>query len=63
MEQQDNRTCSNEEFPDSPLAVPSCTPSRMVARAPELGEQTDEVLKEFGFGADEIARLRDAKVV
>ncbi|MBR0774507.1 CoA transferase [Bradyrhizobium diazoefficiens] len=41
----------------------SRTPSRMVARPPEFGEQTDEVLAEFGFGADEIAKLRDAKVV
>ena len=41
----------------------SRTPSRMVARPPEFGEQTDEVLKEFGFGADEIAALRAAKVV
>lgn len=41
----------------------SRTPSKMVARPPEFGEQTDEVLKEFGFGADEIAGLRDGKVV
>ncbi|MCK1716172.1 MULTISPECIES: CoA transferase [unclassified Bradyrhizobium] len=41
----------------------SRTPSRMVARPPEFGEQTDEVLKEFGFAADEIAELRAAKVV
>ncbi|WLA54331.1 CaiB/BaiF CoA transferase family protein [Bradyrhizobium diazoefficiens] len=41
----------------------SRTPSKMVARPPEFGEQTDEVLKEFGFDADEIAKLRDAKVV
>ena len=41
----------------------SRTPSRMAARPPEFGEQTDEVLKEFGFAADEIAGLRDAKVV
>jgi hypothetical protein len=32
----------------------SRTPSRMVARPPEFGEQTEEVLKEFGFGTDEI---------
>src|SRR5260370_5219442 len=38
-------------------------PSKMVAPPPEFGEQTEEVLKEFGFGADEIAKLRDAKVV
>ena len=32
----------------------SRTPSKMVARPPEFGEQTDEVLAEFGFTADEI---------
>ena len=41
----------------------SRTPSRMAARPPEFGEQTDEVLSEFGFSADEIAALRQAKVV
>ncbi|MBH5403087.1 CoA transferase [Bradyrhizobium sp. CNPSo 4010] len=41
----------------------SRTPSRMVARPPEFGEQTNEVLKEFGFETDEIAKLREAKVV
>ena len=45
-----------------PLTL-SRTPSKMVARPPEFGEQTDEVLKEFGFGADEIGRLREAKVI
>ncbi|MET0220343.1 MAG: CaiB/BaiF CoA-transferase family protein [Tardiphaga sp.] len=41
----------------------SRTPSKMVARPPEFGEQTEEVLAEFGFSADEIAALREAKVV
>jgi crotonobetainyl-CoA:carnitine CoA-transferase CaiB-like acyl-CoA transferase len=41
----------------------SRTPSRMVARPPEFGEQTDEVLAEFGFSADEINSLRQSKVV
>ena len=41
----------------------SRTPSKMVARPPEFGEQTDEVLAEFGFSAGEIAELRQAKVV
>jgi formyl-CoA transferase len=41
----------------------SRTPSKMVARPPEFGEQTDEILKEFGLSADEIATLRNAKVV
>jgi crotonobetainyl-CoA:carnitine CoA-transferase CaiB-like acyl-CoA transferase len=41
----------------------SRTPSSMVARPPEFGEQTEEVLSEFGFGADEIRELRKHKVV
>jgi len=35
----------------------------MAARPPEFGEQTDEVLAEFGFGADEIIALKRDKVV
>jgi formyl-CoA transferase len=41
----------------------SRTPSTMAARPPEVGEQTDDVLAEFGFGADEIKSLREANVV
>ncbi len=32
-------------------------------RRPTLGEHTDEVLKEFGFSAKEIAALRKANAV
>jgi crotonobetainyl-CoA:carnitine CoA-transferase CaiB-like acyl-CoA transferase len=41
----------------------SRTPSKMAARPPEFGEQTDEVLAEFGFSAEEIGKLKEAKVV
>jgi formyl-CoA transferase len=41
----------------------SRTPSKMVARPPEFGEQTEEVLAEFGFNKDEIAGLRQKKIV
>jgi formyl-CoA transferase len=41
----------------------SRTPSKMVAPPPEFGEQTEEILAEFGFSAGEIAELRKAKVV
>jgi formyl-CoA transferase len=41
----------------------SRTPSKLVARPPEFGEQTNEVLTEFGFNTEEIAKLRQAKVV
>jgi len=39
------------------------TPSRLVAPPPERGEHNDEVLREFGFSAAEIASLRQAKVI
>jgi crotonobetainyl-CoA:carnitine CoA-transferase CaiB-like acyl-CoA transferase len=41
----------------------SRTPRGLPARPPEFGEQTEEVLAEFGFGQDEIAELRQRKVV
>jgi crotonobetainyl-CoA:carnitine CoA-transferase CaiB-like acyl-CoA transferase len=41
----------------------SRTPSKMAARPPEFGEQTDEILGEFGFTADEISHLRTHKVI
>jgi crotonobetainyl-CoA:carnitine CoA-transferase CaiB-like acyl-CoA transferase len=41
----------------------SRTPNKMAARPPEFGEQTDEVLAEFGFTNDEISLLRQNKVV
>jgi crotonobetainyl-CoA:carnitine CoA-transferase CaiB-like acyl-CoA transferase len=41
----------------------SRTPSQMAARPPEFGEQTDEVLGEFGFSGDEIGELKRDKIV
>jgi crotonobetainyl-CoA:carnitine CoA-transferase CaiB-like acyl-CoA transferase len=41
----------------------SRTPSRLVARPPELGEHTDAVLKEFGFSGREIVALHKANAV
>jgi hypothetical protein len=41
----------------------ACTPSKLVAAPPECGEHTQEVLGESGFSEDEIAGLRNAKVI
>ncbi len=41
----------------------SRTPSRLVARPPDIGEHTDAVLKEFGFKAKEIEALRKANAI
>ena len=39
------------------------TPASLRRHAPRLGEHTDELLEEAGFGADEVARLREAGAV
>jgi crotonobetainyl-CoA:carnitine CoA-transferase CaiB-like acyl-CoA transferase len=41
----------------------SRTPSTIAARPPDIGEHTDEILKEFGFSESEIADLKKAKAV
>ncbi len=41
----------------------SRTPSRMAARPPLVSEHTDNVLTEFGFSGDEIAALKENKVI
>jgi formyl-CoA transferase len=41
----------------------SRTPSRLDRRPPERGGDNDDVLAEFGFPADEIARLRAEKII
>ena len=41
----------------------SRTPSQARRPPPERGEHTDELLKEFGYSADEIAALRRARAI
>lgn len=59
------------EFPGTPHAVPlaspaigmSSTPPTIRRRAPMVGEHTDEVLRELGYSAEEIQKLKQAKIV
>ena len=44
-------------------AVLSRTPARVVKATPEIGEHTDELLKELNYNAAEIAKLRQGGVV
>ena len=53
---------SDEVFVGQPVSL-SRTPSKIVVTPPDQGEHTDEVLKEFGFAADEIEELHRAKAV
>jgi formyl-CoA transferase len=39
------------------------TPAALAAATPERGEHTEEVLHELGYGATEIARLREVRVI
>jgi crotonobetainyl-CoA:carnitine CoA-transferase CaiB-like acyl-CoA transferase len=41
----------------------SRTPSAVTRRPPEAGEHTDEILREFGYGAEEIAGFRERGAV
>ena len=41
----------------------SRTPASMACASPELGEHTDEILQEIGYGAADLARLRKEKVI
>ena len=51
-----------QTFVGQPFTL-SRTPSKIAATPPELGQHTDEVLKEFGFADNEIAALHEAKAV
>jgi formyl-CoA transferase len=50
-----------------PIAAPPVrlneTPAEVRRRAPQLGEHTDEVLRELGFAAQEIVAFRQAGVI
>ena len=41
----------------------SATPARLRRPAPGLGEHTDQILAEAGYGPDQIAALRRAGVI
>ena len=61
------------ELPASPGAAPmrlitqpvvlNRTPARLSAAAPEVGEHSEEILREAGYDADEIRRLRELEVI
>jgi crotonobetainyl-CoA:carnitine CoA-transferase CaiB-like acyl-CoA transferase len=59
------------DFPGASRPIPiietpfrmSRTPGAITARAPTLGEHTDEILSEIGYAAEEISELRTHEIV
>ena len=51
-----------QTFVAQPITL-SRTPGKIVATPPEAGQHTDEVLKEFGYSAKQIASLRKANAI
>ncbi len=47
---------------DTPIRL-SETPGAIRSRAPTLGEHAAEILGEIGYSVEEIAHLRDARIV
>ena len=68
---RDARLLAEREFPGLPHTLPlaptpidlSETPGTYRRRAPLVGEHTDQILTSLGYGAAEIAALREEKVV
>jgi crotonobetainyl-CoA:carnitine CoA-transferase CaiB-like acyl-CoA transferase len=62
---------ADHEYPGLPRPAPlaptpvdlSQTPGRFRHRAPQLGEHTEAILTELGYGAAEIAQLREKHVI
>ena len=48
--------------PQQPIKM-SGTPPDVRRRAPQLGEHTDEILREAGYSVAEIERLRERQVI
>jgi crotonobetainyl-CoA:carnitine CoA-transferase CaiB-like acyl-CoA transferase len=59
----DNPLVGTQEYPSWPMRM-SAGPQRFwTGAAPTLGQHNDEVLRELGITDEELARLRDARVI
>jgi crotonobetainyl-CoA:carnitine CoA-transferase CaiB-like acyl-CoA transferase len=47
---------------DTPISL-SRTPPSIEKRAPTLSEHTDQIMKELGYSSDEIAQLREKRII
>ena len=50
-------------YQNAPAPRLSRTPGSIQGRPPEPGEHTEEVLRDYGFSAEEIRKLRDQQAI
>jgi crotonobetainyl-CoA:carnitine CoA-transferase CaiB-like acyl-CoA transferase len=63
FERIDNPLVGTQEYPSWPMRM-SAGPQRFwTGAAPTLGQHNDEVLRELGITDEELASLRDARVI
>jgi crotonobetainyl-CoA:carnitine CoA-transferase CaiB-like acyl-CoA transferase len=58
----DHPTYGKIKVLNNPIKL-SKTPAEIRCKAPELGEHTDDVLREFGYSEDDLAKLKEAGII
>jgi len=63
FEEVDHPVVGRKRYPSLPFRLASHRGPWFTRPAPLLGQHNDEVLGELGFGAEDLARLREDRVI